>query len=340
MASVRDPITAGPSSKVRREDAHCHPLRPAEYHRWKSLLGRTFAFLLLLPGLPIIGLLVVLVRLTSRGPGIYRQVRVGLHGKTFAMYKIRTMRCDAEVRTGPAWTQKNDPRVTPVGRVLRKLHLDEFPQLFNVLRGEMALIGPRPERPEFTQVLAREIPGYMDRVLILPGITGLAQINLPPDTDLDSVRRKLVLDLEYVRAANPVLDVRMLACTVLRMLGMQGEFAMRVMRLDRIATLPQQMRQSYHDPDATQQATPQTIVSAPYNQPPRSAAEDDARIDHQALPMTSGKARLRTQPAPYVSKPSTGNGLVGGEPLLQGLAAESVHCRSALADGEQRFKLR
>lgn len=250
-------LASDPTSSNHRHSTDEVVLRPAPYHRWKGVIGRLLAAAMLVAGLPIIGLLVIVVRLTSRGPGIYRQVRVGLNGHTFAMYKIRTMRVDAEVKSGPAWTQKNDPRVTKIGRILRKLHLDEFPQLFNVLRGEMALIGPRPERPEFTQVLAREIPGYMDRILILPGITGLAQINLPPDTDLDSVRRKLVLDLEYVRTASPLLDVRMIACTLLRMLGMRGDYAMRLMGLQRCVTLENEKATL----EGEAHATPTSIVA-------------------------------------------------------------------------------
>jgi lipopolysaccharide/colanic/teichoic acid biosynthesis glycosyltransferase len=208
----------------------------APYFRWKAGLGRVLAGFLLVPGVPIMLLLVLLVRLTSRGPGLYRQVRVGKGGKKFGMFKIRTMRCDAE-SDGAQWTQENDPRITRLGRVLRKLHLDEFPQLINVVRGEMDLIGPRPERPEFIQVLAREIPGYMNRLQILPGVTGLAQINLPPDTDLDSVRRKLKLDLEYIRTATFLLDLRMFVSTLLRMFGLRGEYAMRLMRLERYVAL-------------------------------------------------------------------------------------------------------
>jgi hypothetical protein len=117
------------------------------------------------------------------------------------------------------------------------LHLDELPQLFNVLRGEMSLMGPRPERPEFVSVLAGEIPCYLDRIKVLPGITGLAQINLPPDTDLDSVRRKLVLDLEYMETATLLIDVRMFLCTLMRLMGMRGELAMRIMRLSRVVKL-------------------------------------------------------------------------------------------------------
>ena len=209
---------------------------PGPYFRWKGIIGRVLAVALLIPGLPIIGLLVLLVRLTSRGPGIHRQTRVGKDGRTFTMYKIRTMTRDAETETGAVWTRANDMRVTPVGKVLRKLHLDEFPQLFNVLRGDMCLIGPRPERPEFVDVLTRQIPGYTNRLAVTPGVTGLAQINLPPDTDLESVRRKLALDLEYIKRASPLLDIRVLLYTSVRMLGVPGGCAIRGFGLRREVT--------------------------------------------------------------------------------------------------------
>ncbi|MGD9644478.1 MAG: sugar transferase [Pirellulales bacterium] len=210
---------------------------PAEemrlYFRAKYAIGRLLAVLLLIPALPIIAVLMVLVRATSRGPGIYRQVRVGAGGRTYVMYKIRTMRHDAEAGSGPVWAAPNDARMTGLGHFLRKVHLDEFPQLFNVIKGDMALIGPRPERPEFTDLLARQLPGYLDRLQVRPGITGLAQINLPPDTDLDSVRRKLVLDLEYIRQAHALLDLRIMLCTSLRLVGCSGQLASRLTRLDR-----------------------------------------------------------------------------------------------------------
>ncbi len=213
-------------------------LTPSSYFRWKTVWERVAAAILLIAGLPVIALSVLLVRLTSKGPGIFRQVRVGKDGRTFLMYKIRTMAHNAEARTGAVWTQANDMRVTRVGRVLRKLHLDEFPQLVNVLRGEMSLIGPRPERPEFVHVLAKEIPGYLNRLAVLPGITGLAQINLPPDSDLDSVRRKLVLDLEYIQQASFFLDASMFFCTSIHLLGFSGDRAVRALGLQRNVTDP------------------------------------------------------------------------------------------------------
>lgn len=206
---------------------------PSCWYAWKGPLGRVAAAFLLLGALPVIAVLVVLVRLESGGPGIYRQRRVGKHGRVFWLYKIRTMRRDAEARTGPIWATQDDPRVTRLGRWFRKLHLDEFPQLLNVLRGEMTLIGPRPERPEFIELLSDEVPGYLDRLAVPPGITGLAQINLPPDSDFESVRRKLVLDREYIEHASPALDLRILACTVCRVIGIPGAVAMRLFLLQR-----------------------------------------------------------------------------------------------------------
>lgn len=188
---------------------------PWYFHR-KIVADRILAAMLLVPCLPVILFLILLVRLTSRGPAIYRQVRVGRNGCLFSMYKIRTMVDNAESGSGPVWTQTVDPRVTPIGKIIRKLHLDEFPQLFNVLKGEMSIIGPRPERPEFVHVLSQRLPHYTGRLAVLPGITGLAQLNLPPDSDLNSVRRKLVLDLEYIRCANAWLDARLMLGTLAR----------------------------------------------------------------------------------------------------------------------------
>ena len=209
------------------------------YFRAKEVVDRLLAVLLLVPALPMIAVLVIAVRMSSRGPGVYQQVRVGKRGRIFTMYKLRSMRIDAEAKSGPTWSASGaDPRVTRLGFWLRRLHLDELPQLINVVWGEMALVGPRPERPEFVKVLAEQIPGYEDRLAILPGITGLAQINLPPDSDLDSVRRKLILDLEYIEAAGSWLDARIMFCTVLRMLWIKGPAVTRLLGLERIVVLP------------------------------------------------------------------------------------------------------
>lgn len=206
---------------------------------WKLLIDKALALSLLIPGLPLLCILVLLVRLTSHGPGIYSQLRVGKGGKHFTMFKLRSMRIDAEVGTGPVWScNGSDPRVTPLGYWLRKLHLDELPQLFNVLMGEMSLAGPRPERPEFVKVLAEQLPGYMDRLGVLPGDHVLAQVNLPPDTDLNSVKRKLMLDREYINDASISLDLRIILCTALRVVGLRGGRSVRLLGLLRTVNLP------------------------------------------------------------------------------------------------------
>jgi lipopolysaccharide/colanic/teichoic acid biosynthesis glycosyltransferase len=227
---------------------------------WKTIFDRSLALVLLMPALPLIVLLVVVVRLTSRGPGLYRQERVGKGCRRFLMYKIRSMRVDAEVRTGPVWALAGcDPRITAVGYWLRRSHLDELPQLFNVLRGEMSLVGPRPERPEFVAVLTDAIPGYLDRLQVLPGITGLAQVNLPADCDVDSVQRKLVLDREYLARANFWLDVRILLCTLLRVIGLRTGRAIQFFGLQR--TVTHSSRRQPTDCNATCGPTPHTICA-------------------------------------------------------------------------------
>ena len=161
----------------------------------------------------------LLVRLSSRGPAIYTQRRLGLGGKVFTIYKIRTMYQDSERHSGATWSLPGDPRVTPVGRVLRFTHLDELPQLINVLLGEMSLVGPRPERPEFLPKLERALPDYRRRLAVRPGVTGLAQVQQPPDSDLGSVRRKLNYDLYYADHITLWLDVRIVLATGLKCVG-------------------------------------------------------------------------------------------------------------------------
>jgi len=170
---------------------------------------------------PVMLACVLLVRLTSRGPAIYTQSRVGQGGRVFTLYKIRTMYHDCERQSGPRWSTPGDTRITPVGRVLRKLHLDELPQLWNVLRGDMSLIGPRPERPEIVAKLRESIPGYDRRHAVKPGITGFAQIHLPPDTCVRSVKNKLVYDLFYIRHRTAGLALVILAATALKLLGLK-----------------------------------------------------------------------------------------------------------------------
>jgi len=189
------------------------------YPSCKATVEYLAALCLLVPAAPLIVLAALLTKLTSRGPAFYLQVRLGRDGLPYAIYKIRTMSHQCEKWSGPQWSQAGDPRITPVGAFLRATHLDELPQLFNVLRGEMSLVGPRPERPEFVPHLERAIPQYRDRLRVRPGVTGLAQVQLPADTDIRSVRRKLSYDLYYIRHMSPWLDLRILFCTLLRILG-------------------------------------------------------------------------------------------------------------------------
>jgi lipopolysaccharide/colanic/teichoic acid biosynthesis glycosyltransferase len=178
------------------------------------------ALLLLILTAPLLILAGLAVRLSSRGPVIYSQTRLGRNGHPYTIYKIRTMYHNCEEQSGVCWSTKGDPRITPVGRFLRSTHIDELPQLWNILRGEMSLVGPRPERPEFVLGLEKALCHYRKRLGARPGITGLAQVQLPPDTDMDSVRRKLAHDLYYVENLSLWMDMRILACTALSALGL------------------------------------------------------------------------------------------------------------------------
>jgi len=163
---------------------------------------------------PMMLLTALAVRLTSAGPVLYRQVRVGLDGRPFTLYKFRSMRANAEAETGAVWASKDDPRVTPLGRTLRKLRIDEIPQLFNVLKTEMSIVGPRPERPEMVQSLAQHIPYYRHRHCVRPGITGWAQVNYKYGDTLDDVMRKLEYDLYYIKNMSPSLDAYIIFLTI------------------------------------------------------------------------------------------------------------------------------
>jgi exopolysaccharide biosynthesis polyprenyl glycosylphosphotransferase len=148
---------------------------------------------------PLFILAAILVKLTSKGPMIYSQTRVGYNGKHFQIYKFRTMRVDAEKETGPVWAKANDTRLTPVGKFLRKSHMDELPQLLNVLTGDMSIIGPRPERPMFVEKFKEVIPDYEKRLEVKPGITGLAQVWHRYDTTIEDVKKKVKYDILYIR---------------------------------------------------------------------------------------------------------------------------------------------
>ena len=171
---------------------------------------------------PIMLVVALAVKFSSKGPVLYRQTRVGLDDRLFTVYKFRSMFVDAEAQTGAVWAAKDDPRVTPLGRYLRKFRLDELPQFFNVLRGDMAIVGPRPERPEFVKTLSEQIPYYRQRHCIKPGITGWAQINYRYGDTLEDTIAKLEFDLYYIKNVSLSLDAYIVFHTLKTMLLSRG----------------------------------------------------------------------------------------------------------------------
>jgi len=171
---------------------------------------------------PVMLLVALAIKLTSRGPILYRQTRVGWQGRHFTLYKFRSMYVDAEAESGAVWAAKDDPRVTAVGHWLRLLRLDEIPQFFNVLRGEMSLAGPRPERPEFVEKLTEQIPFYRQRHCVRPGITGWAQINHKYGDSPEDAARKLEYDLYYIKHLSPAMDAFILFHTLKTVLLRRG----------------------------------------------------------------------------------------------------------------------
>ncbi len=195
-------------------------VRPSQQliRRLVSTLAAAIGLILLLPAIPFI---VLLVRLSSKGPIFFRQVRVGLGGKPFEVIKFRTMFTDAEA-SGARWATKNDPRVTKIGMFMRKTRLDEVPQLWNVLRGDMGFVGPRPERPEFVPMLAEQVPFYSLRHLIRPGLTGWAQVRYGYGSTIEETRTKLEYDLYYVKHMSLGLDLLIMFETIKTILRRRG----------------------------------------------------------------------------------------------------------------------
>ncbi len=185
---------------------------------YRTIFKRPFDVVLALTGLivclPLFLILPILIALDSRGPIFYRQVRFGKDEKEFTLYKFRTMQNDAEKDTGAVWAQEDDPRITRAGRFLRKTRLDEIPQLFNVLRGDMSLVGPRPERPEFVESLKEQIPYYTERHFVKPGVTGWAQVKYPYGASVDDSMEKLRYDLYYIKRLSANLDFMIIVDTV------------------------------------------------------------------------------------------------------------------------------
>jgi len=204
-------------------EASLETVHSSKYATRLKRLVDVVATLLLLPlALLLMGLAALLIKLFSPGPVLYRQERVGRDGRPFTFIKLRTMVVDAEKETGPVWATEDDPRVTPLGRFLRKTRLDELPQLFLVLRGDMSLIGPRPERPHFVKQFEGSIPLYSKRLMVRPGITGWAQIHHNYDRTTDDVIEKLRYDLYYIRHLSFILDLQIILETIGVMLARKG----------------------------------------------------------------------------------------------------------------------
>ncbi|MEG1311651.1 MAG: exopolysaccharide biosynthesis polyprenyl glycosylphosphotransferase [Romboutsia sp.] len=177
---------------------------------YQRLLDIVLSLIGLIIGIPLILIFGILIKIEDKGPMTYKQERLGKNGKRFYIYKLRSMRTDAE-KSGAQWADKDDPRITKVGKFIRKTRIDELPQLFNILKGDMSVIGPRPERPSFTAQFNEEIPGFINRLAIKPGLTGWAQVNGGYDI---TPNEKLIEDMYYIRNRSIVLDIKILFKTV------------------------------------------------------------------------------------------------------------------------------
>ena len=249
------PLTQAPTRSRRERTAPRAPVQATQqswYAAVKHLLDFSAALAIGVFALPVIAVSALIVKLTSRGPAFYSQMRLGLNGKSFKIFKIRTMIDRCESLTGPRWSMPGDPRVTRVGWFLRVTHLDELPQLLNVLRGDMSLIGPRPERPEFLPELEAALPTYRWRLAVRPGVTGLAQVQLPADTDIGSVRRKLSYDLYYIENMTLWMDLRLLFGTMFYAVGMPFQTLGRLLGLPDVDTVQRLMHSAV--PETTARA--------------------------------------------------------------------------------------
>jgi exopolysaccharide biosynthesis polyprenyl glycosylphosphotransferase len=188
----------------------------------KRLADLLVSTVMLIALLPLMALTALAIKIDSPGPVLYRQQRVGRFDKTFTLYKFRSMSADAEAGGDPRWAQKQDPRTTRIGRYIRATRIDELPQLANVIRGEMSMVGPRPERPHFVGQLARAIPFYRQRTYVKPGLTGWAQVNFPYGASVEDAREKLAYDLYYVKNRTIMLDLVILFSTVRVVLFREG----------------------------------------------------------------------------------------------------------------------
>jgi len=199
-----------------------HPRSDQVQQAMRRALDIMLTLLLFLLTLPVLLLAALAIKLDSPGPVFYRQERVGLNGRVFTIYKLRSMRIDAETGSPPVWAAERDPRVTRVGALIRHTRIDEIPQVANVLRGEMSLIGPRPERPHFVDQLRQILPFYTDRHHVRPGITGWAQVNYSYGATIEDAREKLVYDLHYVNHRSLSFDLLVMISTVRVILFREG----------------------------------------------------------------------------------------------------------------------
>jgi len=219
------------SGQARTSQLYGIPLidiMPELMPEWEKKLKRisdvVISLIILLLTLPLNIFVALAIRLDSKGPILFKQERIGMNNKNFTIYKFRSMYLDAEKITGPVWSTKDDPRVTRVGKIMRKLRIDEIPQFFNVLKGEMSLVGPRPERSYFVEQLSLQIPYYKRRLKVRPGITGWAQVKHKYDESIEDVKVKLRYDLFYIENMSLRMDIKILARTILVVLFGKGHY--------------------------------------------------------------------------------------------------------------------
>ena len=204
-------------------------IMPELMPEWEKKLKRIsdviISFIIIVLTLPLNIFVALLIKLDSKGPILFKQERIGMNNKKFKIYKFRSMYQDAEKNTGPVWSTKDDPRVTRIGKIIRQLRIDEIPQMFNVLKGEMSLVGPRPERPYFVEQLSQQIPYYRRRLKVRPGITGWAQVKHKYDESIEDVKVKLRYDLFYIENMSLRMDIKILARTILVVMFGKGHYS-------------------------------------------------------------------------------------------------------------------
>ena len=220
------------SGQARTSQLYGIPLidiMPELMPEWEKKLKRIsdviISLIILIITFPLNILVSIFIKMDSKGPILFKQDRIGMNNKVFRIYKFRSMYQDAEKHTGPVWSMRDDPRVTRVGRIMRQLRIDEIPQFFNVLKGEMSLVGPRPERPYFVEMLAQQLPYYRRRLKVRPGITGWAQVKHKYDESIEDVKVKLRYDLFYIENMSFRMDIKILARTILVVLFGKGHYS-------------------------------------------------------------------------------------------------------------------